>query len=402
MRLSFSPLENSDYALKLPQSSRLIVFYVRNFHTNQFMSTQDLSKAIVKSVLTLVGIAALAYGIYLVREVIAYVIIAAVLSLIGKPLVKLLTGRLKVPNTLAVALTLTAQLFVFFGLIGLLVPVVITQGEQLSLLNVEDLSNRAFDAVGQLTEAITAQVPYLSEKLDLAPLQARLLSTFDLDFIPSLMEQIGAAFGSFSVGVFSILFLTFFFLKDQQLFRKGVLTLIPDHKEAMTLDSIDRIEKLLSRYFVGILIQLTILLTVYAIALAIGGVQHAFTIAFLCAIFNIIPYIGPLIGAFLMLLLTLIGDLNVDFMAVTLPKLFFVLGGVVVGQLIDNFFSQPFIYAKSVKSHPIEIFLVILCSGLLFGVVGLIIAVPLYTSIKVILKVFYRENYWVEKLTKNL
>ncbi len=366
------------------------------------MSTQDLSKAIVKSVLTLVGIAALAYGIYLVREVIAYVIIAAVLSLIGKPLVKLLTGGLKVPNTLAVALTLTAQLLVFFGLIGLLVPVVIAQGEQLSLLNVEDLSNRAFDAVGQLTEAISSQVPFLSEKLDLAPLQAKLLSTLNLDFIPSLIEQIGTAFGSFSVSVFSILFLTFFFLKDQQLFRKGVLTLIPDHKEEMTLDSIDRIEKLLSRYFVGILIQLTILLTVYAIALAIGGVQHAFTIAFLCAIFNIIPYIGPLIGALLMLLLTLIGDLNVDFMAVTLPKLLFVLGGVLVGQLIDNFFSQPFIYAKSVRSHPIEIFLVILCSGLLFGVVGLIIAVPLYTSIKVILKVFYRENYWVEKLTKNL
>jgi len=366
------------------------------------MSAQDLSKAIVKSILTLVGMAALAYGIYLVREVIAYIVIAAVLSLMGKPLVKLLTGRLKVPNTLAVALTLTAQLVVFFGLIGLLVPVVIDQGEQLSLLNVEELSNRAFDAIGQLTDAVKAEIPFLSDQLDLAPLQTRMLNAVNLEFIPSLIEQIGAAFGSFSIGLFSILFLTFFFLKDQQLFRKGILTLIPDDKEEMTLDSIDRIEKLLSRYFVGILIQLTILLSVYAVALAFGGIEHAFTIAFLCAIFNIIPYIGPLIGAALMLLLTLIGDLNVDFMAATLPKLFFVLGGVVVGQLIDNFFSQPFIYAKSVRSHPIEIFLVILCSGLLFGVIGLIIAVPLYTSIKVILKVFYRENYWVEKLTKNL
>lgn len=199
-----------------------------------------------------------------------------------------------------------------------------------------------------------------------------------------------------------MLFLAFFFLRDQRLFRRGILTLIADEKEQKTLESIDQIEKLLTRYFIGILFQLSILLIIYAVALMLGGVKNALTIAFLCALFNIIPYIGPIIGAAVMLLLTLIGDLNLDFATETLPKLYYVLGGVVIGQLIDNFFSQPFIYAKSVKSHPIEIFLVILCSGLIFGIVGMIVAVPVYTSIKVILKVFYREHSWVQKLTKDL
>ncbi|NCP60664.1 MAG: AI-2E family transporter, partial [Flavobacteriales bacterium] len=72
------------------------------------------------------------------------------------------------------------------------------------------------------------------------------------------------------------------------------------------------------------------------------------------------------------------------------------------GQLIDNFFSQPYIFSKSVKSHPLEIFLLILIAGILFGVVGLIVAIPVYTAIKVVLKEFLSDNQIVKKLTKNL
>jgi len=91
-----------------------------------------------------------------------------------------------------------------------------------------------------------------------------------------------------------------------------------------------------------------------------------------------------------------------DFSTVILPKALYVFIGLTVGQLIDNFFSQPLIFSKSVKSHPLEIFLVIIIAGLLFGVVGMVIAVPGYTAIKVILKEFLAENSFVKKLTKNL
>jgi len=125
-------------------------------------------------------------------------------------------------------------------------------------------------------------------------------------------------------------------------------------------------------------------------------------IAFLCALLNLIPYIGPLIGAFLMVVLTMSSNLGASFSEVILPKTTYVMIGFMIGQLVDNFFSQPFIFSKSVKSHPLEIFLVIIIGGLLFGVIGMITAVPSYTALKVIMKEFLSENKIVKELTKNI
>ena len=69
---------------------------------------------------------------------------------------------------------------------------------------------------------------------------------------------------------------------------------------------------------------------------------------------------------------------------------------------IDNFFSQPYIFSNSVKSHPLEIFLIILVGGILFGIAGMILAIPTYTVLKVFLKVFFNDNKLIKKLTKNL
>jgi predicted PurR-regulated permease PerM len=125
-------------------------------------------------------------------------------------------------------------------------------------------------------------------------------------------------------------------------------------------------------------------------------------IAFLCALLNLIPYVGPMVGGFLMLVLTMSSNLGESFSDVTLPKTLYVMLGFIVGQLVDNFFSQPYIFSKSVKSHPLEIFLVILIAGILFGVAGLIVAIPAYTAIKVVLKEFLSDNKIVKKLTKDL
>ena len=155
-------------------------------------------------------------------------------------------------------------------------------------------------------------------------------------------------------------------------------------------------------YFIGLLIQISILLIIYSIVLLIFGIENAFIIAFLCALLNLIPYIGPLIAAFLMLVLSMTSNIGADFSTVILPKSIYVLIGFVIGQFIDNFFSQPFIFSNSVKSHPLEIFIIILTSGLLFGTTGLIFAVPMYTAIKVIFKEFFAQYEIVQNLTKDL
>jgi predicted PurR-regulated permease PerM len=117
---------------------------------------------------------------------------------------------------------------------------------------------------------------------------------------------------------------------------------------------------------------------------------------------NLIPYIGPLIGAVLMMFLTMTSNLEADFSTVILPKTIYVMIGFFIGQLIDNFFSQPFIFSNSVRSHPLEIFIVILAGGTLMGTTGMIVAIPLYTALKVIFKAFLSENKIVKSLTQDL
>lgn len=95
-------------------------------------------------------------------------------------------------------------------------------------------------------------------------------------------------------------------------------------------------------------------------------------------------------------------NLGLDFQSEIVPKTSYVFIGYVIAQLIDNFVSQPLIFSKSVKSHPLEIFLIIIIGGILFGITGMILAVPTYTALKVILKAFLANNKIVKSLTKEL
>jgi predicted PurR-regulated permease PerM len=150
------------------------------------------------------------------------------------------------------------------------------------------------------------------------------------------------------------------------------------------------------------LVQLLIIFILNGLVFLIFGVSNAFTIALLCAILNIIPYVGPIIGMFVASILILISGISSDFINDAIPTTLYVIIGMFVVQLIDNNISQPIIFSKSTKSHPLEIFLVILISGILFGIVGMIVAVPSYTVLKVIGKNFFPENLIIKALTKDI
>jgi predicted PurR-regulated permease PerM len=183
---------------------------------------------------------------------------------------------------------------------------------------------------------------------------------------------------------------------------KGAKLLIPDSHEEKILNSVEKINLLLSRYFIGLLIQLFIVFLLYTVVLFIFGIPNALVIAFLCAILNIIPYLGPLIASVFAAILTMLNNLGSDFQSEILPTTIYVLIGFWVVQLIDNNFSQPIIFSKSVSSHPLEIFLVILIAGFSFGILGMILAVPLYTILKVICKEFFPNNAFIQHITKNI
>lgn len=362
------------------------------------MNSKIIANGILRALGILFGIALFFYFLYKIESVLVYISIAVVISLIGRPFVLFLQNRLKFRNTIAVIVTMMLLIGFFIGLVLLFIPLIIEQGHNLSLLDINRLQTNIETLYGQVISYFEIKNFNIQQSFE----NYNLLSKIDYSIIPNFLNSVISSLGSFSIGLFSVLFISFFFLKDSQLFENGVLIFIPESKESRLTKSFHKIKDLLSRYFVGLIFQILILFTIYTLGLLIVGVENAVVIAFLCALLNLIPYVGPMVGGFLMLTLTMTSALGNEFSDVIFSKIIWVLAVFIFGQLVDNFFSQPFIFSKSVKSHPLEIFLIILIAGLLFGIVGLIVAVPAYTAIKVILKEFLSENQIVKKLTKGL
>lgn len=284
------------------------------------------------------------------------------------------------------------------GIAYIFVPVLTEQGKNLYSLDWNKLQAELNKLYLEITNYFGASQEVAQEIIKEADIDKQLnvgvLPKF-LNFLSELLSLVG-------IGFFSIVFISFFFLKDGRSLQIRFLRLIPEERREQTINSFEKIKNLLSRYFVGLLLQIAILFVIYALVLFLVGIENAMIIAFLCALFNIVPYVGPIIGGIIMILLTMTSNPELDFSTVILPRTGYVVLGIVIGQLVDNFFSQPLIFSNSVKSHPLEIFLVILISGLLFGILGMIVAVPAYTVIRVILKEFFSGNKLVKALTRRL
>lgn len=361
------------------------------------MNAKEISNGIVRAVLQIAGICIFIWLLLQIKTLLIYMLIAGIVSLIGRPINRFLTHRLKLKNVFASSITIVFLIWVLVSIFSLFVPLLIQQGENLSLLQVDELKINIETLVQEVGAYFNLDNSFWQEQFSVD----NLFKNVNFGLLPELLNQTLELLGGFTIGLFSVVFILFFFLKDSHLQERIILVLVNDKVSNRVEKSIDKTKNLLSRYFLGLLLQISILMIVYSIVLAVFQVENAFIIAFLCALLNLIPYLGPIIGGVLMLLLTMSSFIGADFSSVILPKTGYVMIGFIVGQLIDNFFSQPFIFSNSVKSHPLEIFILILASGTLLGPVGMIIAIPLYTTIKVIAQEFLSENKIVKSLTKD-
>lgn len=362
------------------------------------ITSKIISNGILRALLIIACCALALLFFYKIQSVLIYLVISLILTLIGNPILDFFKKRLKFNHTVATVVTLLVFVLIIFGFIMMFVPLILSQGENLSLLNTNSIEKN----ITQLTDQIALFLD--GHQLDSAQIlkEADITTKINFNFIPNFLNTILNTVSSLGVALGSILFITFFFLKDRLMFIMGAKKLIPDSHEEQILNSLDKINNLLSRYFIGLLLQLFIVFILYLIVLLIFGVENALVIAFLCAVLNIIPYIGPLIASVLAAVLTMLSNLGSDFQSEILPTTIYVLIGFWLVQIIDNNFSQPIIFSKSVSSHPLEIFLVILVAGFLFGILGMVVAVPLYTIIKVVGKEFFPENQLIKLLTKDI
>ncbi|MDG1191415.1 MAG: AI-2E family transporter [Flavobacteriaceae bacterium] len=361
------------------------------------MNAKEITKGIFWAVLQLLGLCVLVWLLYQLKTLLIYMLIAGVVSLIGRPINHFLMKRLKMRAVLATSISIVLLLEILISLFSLFVPLLVQQGENLSLLDVDLLKANIQTLVEEISAYFQLDNSFWQQQFSVD----NLFQNVNFGLLPQLLNETLELLGGFTIGLFSVVFILFFFLKDSHLQERIILALVNDNVNDRVEKSIDKTKGLLSRYFLGLLLQISILLVINSVVLSVFAVENAFIIAFLCALLNLIPYLGPIIGAVLMLLLTMSSFIGADFSTVILPKTIYVMIGFFVGQLVDNFFSQPFIFSNSVKSHPLEIFIVILASGTLLGPVGMIIAIPLYTTMKVIAQEFLAENKIVKSLTKN-
>ncbi len=361
------------------------------------MNSKEITKGIFWAVLQLTGLCIIVWLLFQLKTLIIYMIIAGVISLIGRPINHLLVNRIKLKPILATSVSILILLSFLISLFSLFVPLLVRQGENLSLLDVDLLKKNIETLVNEISIYFQFDNSFWQQQISVD----NLFQNVNFGILPEFLNQTLELLGGFTIGIFSVVFILFFFLKDSYLQQKIILVLVSDKVIGRVEKSINKIKNLLSRYFLGLLLQITILLIIYSIDLAIFDVENAFIIAFLCALLNLIPYLGPIIGAILMILLTMSSFIGADFSDVILPKTTYVMIGFLIGQLVDNFFSQPFIFSNSVKSHPLEIFIVILASGIMLGPIGMIIGIPLYTALKVIAQEFLSDNKIVKSLTKD-
>jgi len=362
------------------------------------ITSKTIALGIAKGVGILTLVALALYFLYQIQAVLIYLVVAFILTLIGNPILDFFKRRLKFSHLAATIATLGIFLLMIFGLLLMFVPLIADQGNNLSLLNTAEIEKNLLELINKIALFLESH----NINSDNLFKEANLSSKLNFSFIPNLFNAIIGTISSFGIGVVSVLFITFFFLKDRVAFIVSAKQLIPDAQEEKILNSLDKIYTLLSRYFIGLLIQLSIVFVLYLIVLLIFGVQNAVVIAFLCAVLNIIPYIGPLIASVIAAILTMLGNLGSDFQTQMLPLTIYVMIGFWIVQLIDNNLTSPLIFSKSVSSHPLEIFLIVLIVGYLFGIIGMIIAIPLYTILKVFGKEFYPENKIIQLLTKDI
>jgi predicted PurR-regulated permease PerM len=225
---------------------------------------------------------------------------------------------------------------------------------------------------------------------------------FSSEWLQATFNDLFGVVGNAIIGLFAVLFISFFFLKDGFLFSRIILTLTPDRQMSKIKVILTHSHGLLRRYFLGVALQSMIMSSMVGVSLYVLGVQNAFLIGLFAGMVNVIPYLGPLLGASLGILIALTTSLHLDFEAQLFPLLFKVALVFVCAQIIDAFVVQPTVLGGSVKAHPLEIFIVILMAGTIGGVLGMVLAIPVYTILRVIAREFLSEYKVVESLTRPL
>ena len=365
---------------------------------------------LAKYILVAAGAAAICATCWFFRSVLAYILIAVVVSLIAKPLMGLMQkvrikGK-KAPDWLLAAFSIIIVLGVLIAILTSVIPIISGIVKDISMVNIESAARGIAVPLAEFNEYLQNSFPQLGSDFRIeVTILNEIQKMFNVSAFSSVLGSAASFVTSMAIGLFSVVFIGFFFIKDDGLFTEIVCALVPDRHEATTEKAISDIGYLLSRYFIGVILEMIGVAMINFLGLmfiASLGFHASIGIAVLTGILNVIPYVGPFMGIILgttlsiLLKYTSISPIGLDvnfwvFTAIIIAILYFT-------QLIDNFVYQPLIYSTSIKSKPLEIFIVLLIVGHIGGPLSLIIAIPCYTVVRVIAFRFFGNIKAIKRL----
>lgn len=344
------------------------------------------------------------------KNVLIYIIIAFVVSLIGYPIMTRLR-KIKIkgksaPTWLLTILTIVLIIVLLALLITQIIPLVSNIIHDVSAMS----SNTYFESnpIEKLNDWLIATFPSLDRDFDVAALlMTKLKELVSFSKVSDIVGSVASVVSSAFVGMFSVVFISFFFIKDDTMFEKIVCALVPDRHEQEVSKTLNDIKHLLSRYFVGLLIEMLGVALIDFLGLWLIArlpVSYALGIAFIAGVLNVIPYVGPLMSEVIGVIIAVVLKFSIG---VGLGVNIWIFAGIVlaimlVTQFIDNIIYQPIIYSASIKAHPLEIFIVLLIAGHIGGTVGMLVAMPAYTVVRVIAIRFFYHLKPIQRLIPDL
>lgn len=364
----------------------------------------------LRGLVILLLVAVIGAIIWWFREVIVYILISAVLAIIGRPLVRQICRvhikQFRIPRWFAAALTLAIMWLFIGGALSAIIPLVGKKVVEITTIDPRLALNGIEEPLSKLQNYISNTFLISDVDFSISEMISEMFDTtvrdfLNLDTVNSVVASIFNTGLSIVIVVFSISFITFFFLKEDGLFTTMVSALFPEKYSENVTHAIDKVSSLLSRYFTGLLLESFVIAVIITVVLLLFGMTtaNACFIGVIMGALNVIPYAGPAVGLLVSLFVGIISPIEGCTIAYTLSV---IVCTILAVKALDDLVLQPYIYSSKVQAHPLEIFIVILMGGFAGGSIGLLVAVPSYTVFRVFAKEFFSEVSLVRKLTKKI
>ena len=332
---------------------------------------------VVRFLLGAATVAAVGWTLWYFAGLVAYLVVGGLIAYLLRPFVDRLQG-LGLGRVSSIVLTFVGVAGVVSVIVTSVAPFIARQVQDLSqLVSVEVAIDVTQYVEDQLRRAVPLEPGVLTRNVEQ---MANQLVQGDLvrgERVARTVSSVVAVFTNIVYAVVIIPFVTFFLLKDGVQIRQSLLSLVPNRYFEVTLAILDKVEHNIGRYFRALLIQCTSIAIVASMLLWVVGLDNAIAIGIFTGLANTIPYFGPFLG---FLGGTLVGIAQTGNMALV-PG---VAIAMIITQLVDNVLLQPLIFSKAAKAHPLVILFVVLIGAQLGGIVGMLVAIPLTTTLRVV------------------